>query len=54
MTSAMNPLIAVLIRILEGMFVAGMAGSAIVLVLTTIEDIGTLMEKDEPAENVNE
>jgi hypothetical protein len=37
-----------LIKILEFMFVAGWIGSAIVLVLTGIEDIGTLLDrKDE-------
>ena len=47
MTSAMNPAITLLIRALEFMFVAGLAGSAIVLV-TTIIDIVT---KDTPAES---
>ena len=38
----------VLIKILEYMFVAGWAGSAIVLLLTGWEDIGTLLDrKDE-------
>jgi hypothetical protein len=38
----------ILIRILECMFVAGWAGSAVVLVLTGIEDVGTLLDrKDE-------
>lgn len=37
-----------LIKILEYMFVAGWAGSALVLVLTGIEDIETLLDrKDE-------
>ena len=43
----MNPLIAVLIRVLEFMFVAGLAGSAIVLVATIID----LVIKDTPAES---
>jgi hypothetical protein len=47
MTSAMNLAITVLIRLLEFMFVAGLAGSAIVLV-TTIIDIVT---NDKPAES---
>ena len=38
----------VLIKILEFMFVAGWAGSAVVLLLTGYEDIGTLLDrKDE-------
>ena len=38
----------VLIKILEFMFVAGWAGSAIVLLLTGYEDVGTLLDrKDE-------
>ena len=37
-----------LIKILEFMFVAGWAGSAIVLLLTGYEDVGTLLaRKDE-------
>jgi hypothetical protein len=36
------------VKILEYMFVAGWAGSALVLLLTGIEDIGTLLDrKDE-------
>jgi len=38
----------VLVKILECMFVAGWAGSAIVLLLTGYEDVGTLLDrKDE-------
>jgi len=38
----------ILIKIIEFMFVAGWIGSAIVLVLTGIEDVGTLLDrKDE-------
>jgi hypothetical protein len=47
----MNSFVTVLIRILEGMFVVGVTGSVIVLVLATIEDIRTIIEKDEPSEN---
>jgi hypothetical protein len=36
-----------LIKILEYMFVAGWVGSAIVLVLTGIEDIGTLLDTED-------
>jgi ABC-type multidrug transport system permease subunit len=36
-----------LIKILEYMFVAGWVGSALVLVLTGVEDVGTLLDKDE-------
>ena len=37
-----------LIKILEYMFVAGWAGTVIVLVLTFVEDVGTLLDrKDE-------
>ncbi|MGO8987171.1 MAG: hypothetical protein ACLQFM_20485 [Terriglobales bacterium] len=36
------------VKILEVMFVAGWIGSAIVLVLTGVEDVGTLLDrKDE-------
>jgi hypothetical protein len=37
----------VLVKILEYMFVAGWAGSAIVLVLTGIEDVGTLLDRED-------
>jgi hypothetical protein len=36
-----------LIKILEYMFVAGWVGSVIVLVLTGIEDIGTLLDTED-------
>jgi hypothetical protein len=36
------------IRLLEFLFVVGVIGSAIVLVLTAIEDVETLMGSDEP------
>jgi hypothetical protein len=42
----MNPLVSVLIRILEAMFVAGVIGSAIVVILTSIEDFKMLFEKE--------
>ena len=44
----MNILIAILIRIIEVMFVAGVIGSAIVVLLTSIEDFKMLFEKDSP------
>jgi hypothetical protein len=38
-----------LVKILEWMFVAGWIGSAIVLILTGVEDVETLLEReDEP------
>lgn len=36
------------IRLLEAMFVLGWAGTAIVLLLTAVEDVETLVEPDEP------
>jgi len=36
-----------LIKILEYMFVAGWIGSAVVLVLTGIEDVGTLLDRED-------
>ena len=42
----MNTLIAVLIRIIEVMFVAGVIGSAIVVLLTSVEDFKMLFEKE--------
>jgi hypothetical protein len=38
---------AVLVTILECMFVAGWAGSLIVLVLTGIEDVGTMLDRED-------
>ena len=35
----------IFVKILEFMFVAGWAGSAIVLVLTGIEDVGTMLDR---------
>jgi len=37
------------IRVLETMFFLGVVGSIVVLVLTTIADIETLTESDDPA-----
>ena len=42
----MNLLTAILIRIIEVMFVAGVTGSAIVVVLTSVEDFRMLFEKE--------
>jgi Na+-transporting NADH:ubiquinone oxidoreductase subunit NqrC len=42
----MNLFIAILIRIIEVMFVAGVIGSAIVVVLTSVEDFKMLFEKE--------
>ena len=42
----MNLLIAILIRIIEVMFVGGVIGSAIVVVLTSVEDFKMLFEKE--------
>ncbi|MGO9336778.1 MAG: hypothetical protein ACLPLR_10115 [Terriglobales bacterium] len=40
-------LVTVLVRALEFMFVAGWAGSAIVLLLTGFEDVETLLERED-------
>jgi hypothetical protein len=45
----MNTLVAILIRIIEVMFVAGVIGSAIVVLLTSIEDFKMLFEKETSA-----
>jgi hypothetical protein len=45
-TALMNLLIAILIRTIEVMFVAGVIGSAIVVVLTSVEDFKMLFEKE--------
>ncbi len=45
----MDFLFTTLIRLLEGMFVAGWAGTLIVLLLTGIEDLETILRRDQPA-----
>ncbi len=42
----MEVVVKVLAPILEGLFFAGMAGSVLVVVISAIEDIHTIMEKD--------
>jgi hypothetical protein len=36
-----------LVKILEYMFVAGWAGTVVVLVLTFVEDVGTLLDRED-------
>jgi hypothetical protein len=38
------------VKILEVMFVAGWVGSALVLIITGAEDLGTLLEEDEESQ----
>jgi hypothetical protein len=45
----MNVLLRFLFRFLEVIFFVGIAGSLVVLAITTVEDIVVLFEKDEPA-----
>jgi hypothetical protein len=45
----MDLLIHIGVRILETLFFLGVVGSTVVLVLTTIEDVETLTESDDPA-----
>jgi len=45
----MNILSAVLIRIIEVMFVTGVIGSSIVVTLTSVKDFQMLFEKEAPA-----
>jgi hypothetical protein len=42
----MNILISALIHLIEAMFVAGVIGSAIVVLLTSVEDFKMLFEKE--------
>ena len=42
----MNILVSALIHVIEAMFVAGLLGSAIVVLLTSIEDFKMLFEKE--------
>ena len=50
----MNLLVTALIKVLEGMFLVGMAGSAIVIAITTVEDFFTLFEREHPEEGTEE
>jgi hypothetical protein len=45
----MDLLVHIGVRILETLFFLGVVGSTVVLVLTTIEDVETLTESDDPA-----
>lgn len=45
----MNILVAVLVRIIEVMFVTGVIGSSIVVILTSVEDFKMLFEKEAPS-----
>jgi len=40
----MTTLITVVVRVLETLFVVGMAGSAVVIVLSGIEDVETMLD----------
>ena len=48
----MDLLVLIGVRFLEAMFFLGMAGSTLVLLLTTIEDVETLTESDEPTPTI--
>jgi hypothetical protein len=45
----MNPLLVLLFRLLEILFLLGIAGSLVVIAVTTVEDFALLFQKDEPA-----
>ena len=45
----MDLLVRIGVRILETMFFLGVAGSAVVVLLTIVEDVETLAESDDPA-----
>ena len=45
----MDILIVAGIRVLEAMFLVGMIGSTIVIIITSVEDVKTLFESDQPA-----
>ncbi|MDP9269214.1 MAG: hypothetical protein M3P27_12935 [Acidobacteriota bacterium] len=40
----MSTLVSIIIQVLEAMFVVGMAGSALVIILTGVEDIETMLD----------
>ena len=45
----MDTFVFVLVRILEVLFIVGVIGSAVVWVLTTVEDVVTLFKRNEPS-----
>ncbi len=42
----MNPIVVVLIKLLEGMFVIGMIGSLAVLAVSLVEDVEVILDRD--------
>jgi hypothetical protein len=46
--AAMSPIVAFLIHILEWAFVVGMLGSAVVVLITSIEDVEVVFEPETP------
>ena len=40
----MSTLISIVVQVLEGMFVVGMAGSLLVIILTGVEDVETMLD----------
>jgi hypothetical protein len=44
-------IIAILIKVLEVLFVTGLLGSAVVILLSGVEDIETALEPDETVSN---
>ena len=50
----MNKLITVLIELLEGTFCIGLLGSAVVILMTSVEDLRVMLEKEEVPADSNE
>ncbi len=48
----MNPVVTGLIYVLEAIFLAGVTGSAVVLLLITFKDVKVLFEKRKPAPGI--
>ena len=47
---AMETLAIVVVRILEGLFAVGLVGSALVILVTSVEDVQELFGPDDPHE----
>ena len=45
----MSSIVAVFVHLLEALFLMGMIGSAIVILMSGVEDIHTVLQPDEPA-----
>lgn len=46
----MNPVVTLSIKLLEGLFVVGVLGSLVVIVMSLVEDVEVILERDRPTQ----